>query len=190
MKPKKFSFKLDIAPKDVLRKISDNPRLIVPAGYTFVAASTDLNLSYALTTTIIGFKRDMTAHIIHYFIEKCHIDLKLPQADYNTAVYNKLADLGSAISNLGIKIDGWGIDASGTPFDAVTLFAKHSMKLCGIPACAMSGKASHMFNGYVRSRLRDAINNTVLCGDSLEHIKSGAGKKYIFWNSDYYRETV
>jgi len=88
MKPKKFSFKLDIAPKDVLRKISDNPRFIVPDGYTFIAASTDLNLSYALTTTIIGFKRDMTAHIIHYFIKKCHIDLKLPQADYNTAVYD------------------------------------------------------------------------------------------------------
>lgn len=54
----------------------------------------------------------------------------------------------------------------------------------------MSGKASHMFNGYVRSRLRDAINNTVLCGDAAEHVKSGAGKKYIFWNSDYYRETA
>ena len=54
----------------------------------------------------------------------------------------------------------------------------------------MLGRASHVFNPFVRTRLRDSVNKTVLCGDAQEHVKSGAGKKYMFWNSDYYRETV
>lgn len=190
MKPRRFSFKLDIKPKDVLKKVIDVPQLVVPDGYIFVAASTDLNVSYALTTTVVGFKTDMTAHVITHMFTKCHIDLKLPTAEYNSAVYDALVSLGNQLKSLGIKIDGWGIDASGTPFDPVTMFAKSSLKTVGISACAMLGRASHIFNGYVRSRLRDAINRTVLCGDPAEHIKAGAGKKYVFWDSDYYREIV
>lgn len=190
MKPHKFSFRLDIKPKDILSKMTDSRQLEVPDGYVFIAASTDLNLSYALTTVIVGFKPDMSAHVITYFFTKCNIDSKLPTAEYNEAVYDKLAMLGKEIKALNLKIDGWGIDASGVPFDAVTLFAKNSMKLVGIPACAMMGRASHIFNPYVRTRLRDAINKTVLCGDAQEHVKAGAGKKYVFWDSDFYRETT
>lgn len=84
MKPQKFSFKLDIKPKDVLAKSIDVPQLVVPDGYVFVAASTDLNLSYALTTTIVGFKPDMTAHVITYFFTRCYVDSKMPFAQYNS----------------------------------------------------------------------------------------------------------
>ena len=190
MKPHKFSFKLDIRPKDILAKATSDKQLVIPDGYVFVAASTDLNLSYALTTVIVGFKPDMTAHVITYMFTKCNIDSKLPTAQYNEAVYDVLTGLGREIKALGIKIDGWGIDGSGVPFDAVTMFTKNSMQLVGLPACAMLGRASHVFNPFVRTRLRDSVNKTVLCGDAQEHVKSGAGKKYMFWNSDYYRETV
>lgn len=54
----------------------------------------------------------------------------------------------------------------------------------------MLGRASHMFNAFVKSRLREAINNTVLCGSPEEHVKASAGQKYMFWNSDLYRELV
>ena len=54
----------------------------------------------------------------------------------------------------------------------------------------MIGRASHKFNGYVRTRLRDELNRTVLCGDATEHVKAGAGHKYMFWDSDLYREMV
>ena len=138
----------------------------MPDGYVFVAASTDLNVSYALTTTIVAFKPDMTAHVMHHMFTKCKIDSRLPTAEYNNAVIDALVKLGKQLKSFGIKIDGWGIDASGTPFDAVTMFAKTSMQTVGIPACAMLGRASHVFNGFVRSRLRDEINKTVLCGDA------------------------
>lgn len=80
MKPHKFTFKLDIKPKDIIAKATTTPQLSVPDGYIFIAASTDLNLSYALTTVVVGFKPDMTAHVIDYFFTKCQIDSKLPTA--------------------------------------------------------------------------------------------------------------
>ena len=54
----------------------------------------------------------------------------------------------------------------------------------------MIGRASQKFNPYVRTRLRDERRGTVLCGDAQERVKAGAGKKYMFWDSDLYRETV
>ena len=149
-----------------------------------------MNVSHALTTTVVAFKPDMSAHVVHYTFTRCQIDSTLPSAQYNTQVYNALVSLGGELKALGLKIDGWGIDAGGLPFDAVTTFAKNSMKLVGLPACAMIGRASHVFNPYVRTKLRSAVNNTILCGDPQEHVKAGAGKKYMFWNSDFYRETV
>lgn len=95
MKPRRFSFKLDIKPKDILNKVIDVPQLVVPDGYVFVVASTDLNVSYAFTTTIVGFKPDMTAHVISYMFTRCNIDLKLPTAEYNQAVYDALVSLGN-----------------------------------------------------------------------------------------------
>ena len=52
----KYSFSLDISPKVVLKRVNKWNRYEIPDGYTFVAASTDLNLSYAMTTTIVAFK--------------------------------------------------------------------------------------------------------------------------------------
>ena len=46
------------------------------------------------------------------------------------------------------------------------------------------------FNPYVRSRLRDNIGRTVLCGDNKEHIKAGSGQKYTFFDADLYKENV
>jgi len=143
-----------------------------------------------MTTAIVAFERDMTAHVVHHLFTKCRIDSRLPEAQYNQAVYSALAALGSQLSRLGVKIDAWGIDGSGVPYEAVTLFAKNAARVCGIHACAFLGRASHVFNPLVRSRLRDAVNRTVLCGDAAEHVKSGAGKKYIFWDSDFYRQNV
>lgn len=126
MSPKRYSFQLDITPKLVASRTNANGRLEVPDGYVFVAASTDLNLSYAMSTTIIAYKPDMTACVIYHHLTPSSIDTKLTDAEYNQKVYGKLAELGRKLKGLGIKIDGWGIDASGRPFDAVTQFAKNS----------------------------------------------------------------
>lgn len=157
MKPVKMSFALDISPKTVLQKVGRNPQLAVPDGFVYCAASTDLNVSYALTTSIVAFRRDMTSAVIYHGIQKVRIDGRLPDAEYNAKLYKALTDLGQKLKQLGVKIDGWGIDAGGRNFQAVCEFAKNSVQLTGLPACAMAGKASHVFNPFVKSRLRDAI---------------------------------
>jgi hypothetical protein len=74
MKPKAFTFKLAISPRDVLRKVTATPQFVIPDEYLFVAASTDLNVSYCLTTAIVAFKPDMTAHVLHHMFTRCKID--------------------------------------------------------------------------------------------------------------------
>ena len=128
--------------------------------------------------------------VIDHFVTPVNIDLKLTETEYNQQVFSKLVELGKELKSLGLPIDGWGVDASGTPFDAVTMFAKQSVQLCGVPCCAMLGRASHIFNPFVRSRLRNEQNRTVLCGDAMEKVKAGSGKKYMFWDSDIYREAA
>lgn len=187
MSPLKTTFSIDISPEDVCRKIGSFKHLEVPDQYIYVIASTDLNLSKYLTTTIVAFKKDMSAAVVHHEFDKCNIDLRLPDTQRNQLIYDLLSKHGKHLSELGLKINAWGLDASGTPFNAVCEFSKNSMQICGIPACAMCGRANHIFNGFVRSRLRDESNKTVLCGDPREHVKAGSGFKYMFWSSDYYR---
>lgn len=175
MKPKKLHYSLDITPKVVLSKVGKTHQLVVPDGYIFTAATTDLNVSYALSTTIVAFKKDMSSLVIFHDIQRCRIDLKLPEAEYNQSVYAELEKLGRRLKALGVKLDGWGIDAGGRNWSAVCQFAKNASHLVGISACAMAGRASHIFNPFVRTRLRDAIGRTVLCGDAMEQTKAGSG---------------
>lgn len=190
MKPKRYSFHLDISPKTVLTRTTQNEKLVVPDGYVFVSASTDLNVSYAATTVVTAFKPDMTAHVLYHHITRSRIDSLLNDTEYNQKVYALLTKIGQSLKNLDLKIDGWAIDAGGKNWDAVCTFAKNSMSLCGVSACAFAGRASHIFNPFIRSRLRDAIGRTVLCGNDQEHVKSGGGFKYMFFDADIYREMV
>lgn len=73
MHPKRFSFQIDIQPNVVASRMVKTPRLTVPDEFVLVACATDLNVSYAATTTITAFKRDMTAHVMYHETTKCHI---------------------------------------------------------------------------------------------------------------------
>lgn len=132
-------------------------------------------MSYALTTSVVAFKPDNSSVVLAYKTFKSSIDLKLNDTEYNKQVYQHLQKVGKWLKALGMSISAWGIDAGGRNWDTVCEFAKNSAALCGIPACAMAGRASHVFNPNVRTRLRDSLNRTVLCGDPQEHARSGSG---------------
>lgn len=74
MKPKAYSFSIDITPKTVTSRTNPYKHLEVPDGFRFVAAATDLNTSYAATTVVVAFKPDMTAVVIHHYILPCNVD--------------------------------------------------------------------------------------------------------------------
>ena len=188
--PTKYSLTLEIAPKDILGNEIDAPRLALPEGFQFAVASSDLNLSFCISTTVVGFKVDGTAHVMAHIFRKCGIGGRVADAEYNRKVYNVLIEHGNEIAHLGVPVKGWAIDCNGLPFDAVTAFCKESRRLCGLSACGFIGKASHQLNLYSRAKLRTDIARTVLCGDDAEHLKPGAGIRYVMWDSDFYRERV
>lgn len=187
MSPVKHSYSIDIAPSKVVAKISKDKLLEVPDGHVFVAGAIDLNTSYAATALLMAFKPDTTSQVIWHETFDMNVDQKLPDMAYNSAVHDKLLKICSHIKSLGVKIDGLAIDAGGRNWDAVCNFTKAASRQVGIPLCAFVGRSSSMFNPYVRSRLRDAIGKTVLCGNAQEHVKSGAGQKYVFFDADFYK---
>lgn len=190
MSPVKNTYSIDISPNKVLTKISNHKECEIPDGHVFVAGAIDLNTSYAATAALVAFKPDTTSTVIWHETFPINIDQKLPDAAYNAAVHEVLTQVCSTIKGLNIKIDGLAIDAGGRNWDAVCGFAKVAMRTIGIPACAFAGRSANIFNPFVRSRLRDAIGRTVLCGDAQEHVKNGAGKKYVFFDADFYKEAV
>lgn len=86
------------------------------------------------------------------------------------------------------KIQGWSIDCGGTNWNAVLDFAKNSMRICGLPCCGFAGKASHAYRSFMRSRLKEDVNRTLLCGDEDERKKSGSGRKWTYFDSDAVHE--
>lgn len=190
MKPKKFRFAVDISPAKVLQKKCRDKMLEVPDGYVFVAGAIDLNTSYAATAMLMAFKPDTTSHVLWHETFDMNIDQKLPDVAYNSAVHSQLLNVCQHVKSLNVKIDGLAIDAGGRNWDAVCNFCKVASKTIGIPMCAFAGRSANVFNPFVKTRLREASNKTVLCGDAQEHVKAGAGSKYTFFDADYYKETA
>ena len=163
-------------------------------GVQFICASSDLNLSKWITTTIVAFKNDHTATIIWHKFRKCRIPANIPEEDYYRRVYNLLAEHGRELKKLAdehnIKIDAWAVDSNGSVWNAALDFCKNSMRICGIPACGFVGRASHLYRSFVKSRLKEDVNRTLLCGDDDERKVIGSGRKWTYFDSDLYHEKV
>lgn len=184
LKPKKVSFAIQVEARDVLSKVGNTPMLQPPEGTQMVVSSWDLNVSHALTNTIMAFDSKMCCTILYHEVYRCSISSALPETEYHKAVYNLLTKYGNKVKGLGIDIDYLGIDAGGANFNPVCDWCKHSIKLCGLRAGAFVGRAAHMWNANVRSKLRNAVGRTILCGDEIEHLKAGSGKKWVAWDAD------
>lgn len=152
-----------------------------PPDAVLVAAATDINPGYALTTAVLSFDLRLTALVLAYHATKIRIPDKIPESEFDRRVFEALAMHGREIAALGVKIDRWGVDAGGRQFPAVTRFAATSAALCGMEATAMLGRAGRNWNPYVRSRIRAAINDTVLCRDNQS-------REWLAFDADAYKE--
>ena len=191
MEPKKFDYVVDITPRKIFLKNNKSVHSkTIPDGFLTTYLTMDLNTSYGITYNIVTYKPDSTCIVICHEIYKCQIDQALNELQYNQAVYNKISECIKHIQKFNIKIDGIGIDAGGKNFNVVCEFCKNCNSLFGIPAIAMAGRACTNFNPLVKSRLRNAVGRTVLCGDDREHVKSFSGHRYMFFDSDFFKEAV
>ena len=189
MNPIQTEVALPITPEIVASRKSELKELEIPQqNVNMVIASTDCNLSKYLTTTIVVFMHDQTAVVIWHKFRKCSIPINIPEQDYYQRVYNLLSQHGQELRALGIRIDAWVLDAGGAPYNAVVDFVRKSKVICGIPAAAFIGRASHLYRSFMRTRLKEDVNRTLLCGNEEEHKVAGSGRKYTFFDSDLYHE--
>jgi hypothetical protein len=191
MNPKALQFALPINSTIVQSRKSSIQELTIPQeNVQWVCASSDLNLAKCITTVIVVFFNNHTATIIYHKFRKCRIPANIPEQEYYTKVYDLLARHGQELRSLGIRIDAWAIDANGVPNKAVEDFSKNSIRICGIPAAGFIGRASHTYRSFLKSRLKEDVNRTLLCGDDDEHKKAGSGRRWTFFDSDFYHERV
>ena len=188
MTPKSVQIELKITPKDVLKNISDFEEDEIPDGCQLTTCSIDLNTSYGATMLSASFKTDSTCYIVKHKIFKLGIDQKLPDVQYDQQLFSKLCDIVRTIKSLNIPLDCIVVDGGGRNFNAVVSFAKQCQFKFSIPCCALLGRSSTSFNPLVKSRLRNAVSRTVLCGDESERTRKGQGKKWLLFDSDFYRE--
>lgn len=143
MRPAHLQVALPISPDLVASRKSHLKMLEIPKeNVNAVIASTDLNLSFALTTTITVFFNNQTSVVIYHKFRKSNVKLNVPEQEYYKQVYELLTQHGNELRQLGIRIDAWALDCSGTPYNAVTDFCRNSRRLCGISACGFIGRSS------------------------------------------------
>ncbi len=159
----------------------------IPEDTVLTVACTDLNPSYGFSTSVVCFNRAMSAFVTAYHVFPTDIHDSGNLRENAQRVYAALTACGREIAKLGIRLDAWGIDGSGTYFETVQKFARNAKELIGIDCTVLIGRASTLFNPYVRTRIRDAVNNTVLCGD---RDADGQKRRWVVFNADIWKESA
>jgi len=164
----------------------------VPDDSVLTVAATDLNPSYGFTSAICCFNRDMTGHVTAYHVMKTDIHDSGNKRENATRVYDALVrcarEIAEVCKTYRIEIDAWGIDAGGTYFDTVHKFARNAADL-GIPfrIVPMTGRAGMNWNPRVGTRVKEAQNDTVECGDRDQ---DGNRRRWVFFNANVWKENA
>lgn len=184
MEPQSQSFSIEITPKLIMSRVRKGvPPLALPPETVLTVAATDINPSYGITTAVTAFDVNLTAQVIAYKVRPCKIDGRLNSVEFTRRVEEELTAHGREVARLGVRLDRWGIDAGGRQFDAVTHFTANGCGGCGVEALPMLGRAGQNWNPAVKSRVRAAVNDTVLCRDVR-------GRRWLAWNADAYKEKM
>lgn len=189
MKPHANESVFRLHPSQVLDRI----RTGTPSGWmlpdkVMVIAATDINPSYAFTTSVVCFDGNRTAFVTLNFITPSRIKGNANDTEFYSEVYQTLSEVGQRLRDTGIPIDVWGIDCSGNQWQAVTDFVKHSQAICGLEAYALAGRTDKEFNPRIATRRRGVgQNDTVLCWNRA---KGESVREYIYFNKDKYEESA
>ena len=182
MQPQRDAFAFEVTAKLILQRIRRGvSALTIPADTVLTVATTDINPSYAITTTVQTFDINLTSFVTYYKIKKIKLPDRLNDIEFDKRLTAALKAHGLELAELGVKIDKWGIDAGGRQFATVTKFAAMAEDEVGLPAVAMLGRAGQNWNPNVKSRIRNEKNATVLCRDQQ-------GRRWLAWNADEYKE--
>lgn len=166
-------------------RVQDRPPGVVPDWAHVVVASTDINPSYALTTTITAFGANQMAGVLWYGLYK---DKPLPVEKEDTEIktrekiYQALALHGRQIAQLACRPVLWLIDGGGTPEGCVIQFAHHAPQICGLQALCAFGR------GWRNYRPTAKTGSKVLAGEQFHLVVERQDRQWLIFNADYWRE--
>jgi hypothetical protein len=155
----------------------------MPEGTALRVCATDLNPSYGLSSSLIGFDPKRRGHVAWANV---FTDDPLPikntmSVDMRCALLSQaLFNLGAIVSGMKTPPEHWCIDASGEYFDIVLDFAK---TFKGVHTVAICGRDGKQFNPNVKSRIGSPRNGVYECYDR------GKGK-WLCFDADVYKETA
>lgn len=184
------AFKLS-APLIASRVRKDAAQFWIPPETVFTAAASDINPAHAISTVMIAFAKDQTGFIPYYALFRSppipiadNIPERMRERLVTQALVAHAKEIAALCRQHGIMINRYGVDCGGKQWAAVNNLAKVARQTCGIGITPMAGRAGRNWNPYVRSRIADARNETVLCEDKTN------GWRWLAWNSDYHKETA
>ncbi len=165
----------------------------VPPESVMTVCATDLNPAYGYSSAMVTFDRVATATVIWYGVHGTSLHKeRMTEAEYRAGMYEQLvvlaAKLKAECQSRGIRLDAWAIDGGGDGFEPVQRL-RRSAKDLGLPfeVVPMVGKAGRTWNPFVRSKIRNPINETVECGDVN---RDGERQRWTNFNADFWRETM
>lgn len=176
----------------VSRTRADWQPYAVPPESVMTVCATDLNPAYGYSSAMTTFDRVATGTVVWYGIHPTNLHKeKLTEAEYRATIYEQLVVLAMKLKAecvaRNIKLDAWAVDAGGDQFEPVVRLWRNARDLdLPFEVVPMVGKAGKTWNPYVRSRIRNPINETVECGDAD---KEGKRQRWTNFNADYWRET-
>ena len=182
-----------LTPGVVLSRIrKDWQRLAVPPDSVMAACATDLNPSYGFSSAMVTFDRNSTGTVIWHGVYKTNLHKEqMPEAEYRARVYEALVafskELKAMCETHGITLDVWAIDGGGDQFEPAQTMRRNAKEFdLPFPVVPMVGRAGDNWNPRVGSRICEAINETVECGDVD---RDGRKRRWVYFNADFWRET-
>lgn len=183
----------NLTPGVVLSRIrKDWQAFAVPSDSVMVVCATDINPSYGLSSAMVTFDRNSTATVIWHNVYKTSIHKEqMPEAEYRARVYEALVAFAKELKAMcearGITLDAWAIDGGGDQFEPAQTLRRNAKEFdIPFPVVPMVGRAGDNWNPHVKSRIREAINETVECGDVD---RDGRKRRWVYFNADFWRET-
>ncbi len=163
----------------------DAPPGITPEWVAATIATTDINPTYTLASSMVGFGLDQRAAVLWYALHPMHVSYDQPDPVKTAAIIQELTSHEHAIISQACRPDAWIIDGGGSPKDTVITFAALSQQRTGIPTIAAFGRGWRNFKPG-----RKSAKQFLKPGHELNHILESRTRQWIIWNADHWREAA
>jgi len=166
----------------VKSRATDRAPWVVPEWAQTVIAQSDINPSYAITTTVLAYGADQRCAVLWYGLFTgaplpCTKEMSDAQKRKIIMAALSLVRANLLLSKCGLR--GWIIDGGGSPKDTVIDFANESTR-AGLDTLCSFGRGWKNYRPTGRHKIK--------MGEELHVVNERWGRRWIIYNADYWRE--